>query len=122
MRSEDFVANLIGSTEYWNNLLTIASVSTGTVTIDDPPDPGLQITSPGNQYNFVLDAVSLPIKGSDNDNDTLQYTAGNLPSGLTIDRYSGVISGTISANAAGAYTVTVSVFDGSLSATANFTW
>ena|GEM_PF-2414997 len=122
MRSEDFVANLIGSLEYWNHLLTIASVSTGTVTIDDPPDPGPQITSPGNQYNFVMDAVSLPIKGSDNDTDTLSYTAiSGLPAGLGISS-TGVISGTISANAVGVYTTVISVSDGYSSASTSFTW
>src|SRR5207245_2140539 len=110
-RSEDFVANLIGSTEYWNNLLTIASVSTGTVTIDDTPDPGPQITSPGDQYNFELDTVSLTVKGSDNDGDTLIYSASGLqPLGLAMNT-SGVISGTIPDTAAeqnnGIYAVTV---------------
>ncbi|TMQ31801.1 MAG: hypothetical protein E6K70_22080, partial [Planctomycetota bacterium] len=131
IRSEDFVANVIGSPEYWSKLLT----STGTVTIVDPPDPGPQVTSPGDQRNFELDSVSLPIKASDSDGDTLSYTASGLPTGLGINSSTGVISGTIADTAAeqgpsnnGVYSVTVSVADGQSNANGpihtdvHFTW
>ena len=50
----------------------------------------------------------------------LTYTASGLPTGLTIDPASGVISGTPSA--AGNFGVTITVFDGHSSARTSFAW
>jgi hypothetical protein len=57
---------------------------------------------------------------TDADGDTLTYSATGLPVGLSIDRDSGLISGTL--DAAGSYSVTVTASDGSEQATAGFDW
>ena len=44
-------------------------------------------TSPGDQVNTVGDAVSLQITATDSAGETLTYSGGTLPPGLTIDRH-----------------------------------
>ncbi|NIR35775.1 MAG: hypothetical protein GWN79_21075, partial [Actinobacteria bacterium] len=70
----------------------------------------------GPQAGFDAQTVSLDVSGAftDVDGDTLTYSATGLPPGLTIDPVSGVISGTIAANASlsGPYAVTVTADDG----------
>jgi hypothetical protein len=82
------------------------------------------LTSPGNQTNAAGDVVSLPVTATDADNNTLTYTATGLPTGLTIDPASGLISGTIASSAASStpYNVTVTASDGMASASQSFTW
>ena len=52
----------------------------------------------------------------------MTYSATGLPAGLWISSSSGLISGTLPSTSAGNYSVTVSVSDGSLSASTSFTW
>jgi len=82
------------------------------------------ISSPGDQINAPGDSVTLPIQASDSDHDTLSYSAGGLPPGLSIDSATGVISGSIASTAGSAtpYAVTVSASDGTHSASASFNW
>jgi hypothetical protein len=72
----------------------------------------------------VGDAVSLQMVGTDHDGDTLIYSANGLPSGLTINSSTGLISGTISqsASVSAVYAVSVSVTDGTNVAVQNFNW
>ena len=54
------------------------------------------VTNPGTQDSTVEGAVSLQIAASDSaSGQTLTYTALNLPPGLSINRSTGLISGTI---------------------------
>jgi hypothetical protein len=82
------------------------------------------LTSPGNQTNAAGDVVSLPVTATDADNNTLTYTATGLPTGLTIDPASGLISGTIASSAASStpYNVTVTASDDMAAASQSFTW
>jgi hypothetical protein len=82
------------------------------------------VTNPGNQSNAQGDVVSLQLSASDPDNDQLTYDATGLPSGLSIDSGTGLISGTVDGTAAAAspYTVTVTASDGPLTASQTFTW
>ncbi|MGZ7011384.1 MAG: Ig-like domain-containing protein, partial [Ilumatobacteraceae bacterium] len=66
--------------------------------------------------------INLQIVASDVDGDSLTYTASGLPTGVSINTSSGLISGTIAFDAAGSHTVTVTVTDGALSASATFSW
>ncbi len=87
-----------------------------------PPAP--VVTNPGTQINKQGDVVSLPVQASDPNGLTLTYSATNLPSGLSINSTTGVISGIIANNAAASspYAASVTVSDGTYQTTANFTW
>src|SRR3954452_5070812 len=87
-----------------------------------PPPPVNQapvVTMP-NQSGQVGDLVALQVQATDQDNDTLVYSASNLPPGLIINVASGVISGTLSG--AGDFTVVIHVFDGTVATDAPFVW
>ncbi|HVS40443.1 MAG TPA: putative Ig domain-containing protein, partial [Gemmataceae bacterium] len=79
--------------------------------------------NPGDQVNLAGDVVSLPLSAYDPDGDTLTFSAAGLPSGLSIDPNSGIISGTIgSPLGLNYYTTTVTASDGSLTASQSFNW
>jgi hypothetical protein len=99
---------------------------------DDPSDaPTLVVTytssrpevqNPGSQLNNDGDAVALQIVASDPNGDRLTYGATGLPPGLVIDPATGVISGTIGAGGAAGHTVTVTVSDGTETASTSLNW
>jgi hypothetical protein len=80
------------------------------------------LTPPANQVSVAGATVSLQLLASDPDATPLTYQAAGLPASLTIDAVAGRIGGTIGANVAGVFEVTVTVSDGQLSATQVFTW
>ena len=84
----------------------------------------LLVNTPGDQTNYDGDVVSLPITTSDNLGDVLAFGATGLPSGLSINSASGVISGTVAptADSGGPYTVTVTASGGGASDSQTFTW
>jgi hypothetical protein len=81
------------------------------------------VTNPGSQSNAPGDVVALPITAND-PAGPLSYTAMGLPLGLTISNSTGVISGTISSQAASStpYSVTVTANDGFNTGSTSFTW
>jgi hypothetical protein len=80
------------------------------------------VTNPGSQTGTVGTAVSLQIHATDSaSGQTLTYSATGLPTGLSINSSSGLISGTPSA--AGTFSVTVTAKDTTnASGSASFTW
>ena len=98
--------------------LSDAASFTWTITNNRAP----AVTNPGNQSDTEGDAVSLQISGSDPDGHTLSWSASGLPAGLSINTTTGLISGTLAYDGAGAYSVHVSATDGDLSDAASFTW
>ena len=78
------------------------------------------IALPENQKSPVNYPVAYALSGFDPEGQPLTFSATGLPPGLSIDRPSGVISG--SATTLGSYDVTVTVSDGELSTAASFTW
>jgi large repetitive protein len=101
--------------------VTVAAVNDAPVV--DTPLP--------NQTNVDAETVSVSVAESfsDLDGDTLTYTvdpATPLPSGLTLDPNTGIISGTIDKTASqtngGVYTITIIASDGALTASSSFTW
>ncbi|MHB1423596.1 MAG: beta strand repeat-containing protein [Gemmataceae bacterium] len=84
------------------------------------------LTNPGNQTNLRGDSVSLQLSSTQVDNDPITYSASNLPTGLSINADTGLISGTVdpSATLGVPYAVTVTATDDTtnLSASQNFNW
>jgi subtilase family serine protease len=80
------------------------------------------VTNPGSRTGTVGTATSLQIQASDSSPAaTLSYAASGLPTGLSINAGSGLISGT--PTAAGTFNVTVTVTDNTgASGSASFTW
>ena len=115
-------ANYNGSDSFSYQLVDAdggTSVATVTFTIQATNDAPSTVGVIGTLHANDGDAVNLSTAGhfTDPDGDTLAYTATGLPSGLTIDPGTGVISGTLPGNASsaapgGAYTITVQADDG----------
>ena len=78
------------------------------------------VTALGDQSSVEGAVIALPIVATDPDGDTLTVSATGLPPGLSLT--AGVIGGTLPFDAAGAYTVTVSAADGSLTTSETFHW
>ncbi|MDB6072175.1 MAG: hypothetical protein JWL81_3346, partial [Verrucomicrobiales bacterium] len=94
-----------------NRLTTGAAVNRAPVLIT----PAAQSTVRGR-------AASLTVQASDPDFNNLIYSAAGLPPGLSINATTGLISGTVSLASLASHTVTLTVSDGSLSATGSFLW
>ncbi|QLJ00160.1 putative Ig domain-containing protein [Streptomyces sp. NEAU-sy36] len=81
----------------------------------------VSVTNPGNQSTTTGGSVSLQIKASDSAGAALTYSASGLPTGLSINSSTGVISGT--ASTAGTYQVTVTAKDSTgATGSTSFTW
>ncbi|MET8947771.1 putative Ig domain-containing protein [Streptomyces sp. NPDC004542] len=79
------------------------------------------VTNPGSQSTTTGSSVSLQISASDSAGATLTYSASGLPTGLSVNSSSGLISGT--ASTAGTYSTTVTATDSTgASGSASFTW
>ena len=84
----------------------------------------ITVTDQGDQADSVGDAVTYQVQATDADAGTLSYAAAGLPAGLTINTSTGLITGTIGSAAAsiGSYTTTVTVSDGTNTASDTFGW
>ncbi len=81
----------------------------------------MNVTNPGSQSTTTGSSVSLQIHASDSAGAALTYSASGLPTGLSVDSSTGLISGT--ASTAGTYQVTVTAKDSTgASGSASFTW
>jgi hypothetical protein len=78
------------------------------------------LSNPGSQADAKGDTVSLQVHATGLAGGTLSYSASGLPSGLSINSSTGLISGTISAT--GTYSVTVNAGDGSATSSQSFSW
>ena len=83
------------------------------------PTPPM-VARPGSQHTLLGQLVSLGIAAGAGNGAPITFTASGLPTGLTIDPTSGVISGR--PTELGEYQVIISVTDGTGSATAEFAW
>ena len=102
-----------GTCEASHSIVTNGSGTRNTVTVSNP----------GNQSTKRSTAVRLQIHATDSaSGQTLTYTATGLPSGLSVNSSSGLISGTTSRRT-GTFGVTVKATDRtSASGSASFTW
>ena len=79
------------------------------------------LTNPGNQSSTQGTVASLQLTGSDPNGDPLTYSVTGLPASLSINSATGLIDGTLSVTT-GAYPVTVTASNGTLSSSLTFTW
>ncbi len=99
------------------------STGLNTVTFVDEPQPtnnAPTIVNPGTQNNSSGDTIALSISAADSDGDILTYSATGLPTGLSVNSATGLISGTVTT--AQTFNTTITVSDGQASANANFSW
>ncbi|MDD9378996.1 M4 family metallopeptidase [Streptomyces sp. ZAF1911] len=105
-----------GSVTYNNAANAWAAINVG------PRIPvGVSVTNPGSQNTVTGSAVSLQIQASSSNAGALSYAASGLPTGLSINSSTGLITGT--ASTAGTYNTTVTVTDSAnQTGTASFAW
>ena len=87
--------------------------------------PMVTLSNPGNQTNLAGSSVYVYATAWSSDGAMVTYSASGLPTGLSYAN--GIISGTITDDAAGSYTVTLTASDPTANgtaadATATFTW
>ncbi|XVJ70592.1 MAG: DUF1929 domain-containing protein [Rhizobacter sp.] len=86
------------------------------------PNPSVTpvITNPGARTSNANVALTLQVSVSDPNGDALRYSATGLPTGLSLNATTGLITGTPTAN--GSYNVVVAASDGINSSSASFVW
>jgi len=105
----------------------LTNTSTITITVNAPANLAPVVTNPGAQNGVEGDVVTLQVSATDPEGDVLAYSATGLPTGLSIDTATGLISGTITTGASvnSPYAVEVTVTDDGVpseSTMVTFTW
>ena len=102
---QDDAGNTVSGQFQW----TVTAVNTA---------PWLGLPMPA--VDVVGDSVSLQLHGGDVDGNPVTFSVSGLPTGLSLNTTTGLISGVLMQ--AGSYDVTATDSDGSLTATQTFTW
>ena len=99
---------------------TYSASQTVTWAVNNP----VTMTYPGAQTTSDGDTINLPISASDALGGTLTFSATSLPTGLSIDSSTGLISGTIDASADlnGPYWTVIAASNGTASANQTMIW
>ncbi|MFE2285664.1 M4 family metallopeptidase [Streptomyces sp. NPDC059443] len=106
----------LGSTTYNNVANAWAAINVGPRVVQ-----GVTVTNPGNQNTVTGSAVSLQVQASSTNAGALTYSATGLPTGVSINSSTGLISGT--ASTAGTYNTTITVTDSAnQTGTASLVW
>ncbi len=101
------------------------SVSTGTFTWTVTLPPAPTMTSPGNQTTYVNSPVNMDVSvRATGGTNPLVFTATNLPNWLTLDRNTGLLTGTAPATKSVTSSITLTVTDASnrTATTSTFKW
>ncbi len=80
------------------------------------------LSSPGPQSNVEGESLLLALSATDPDGDLPYYEAAPLPAGLSINKQTGEISGTIEFGQVGVFSVDASVSDGPEISVVHFDW
>ncbi|MCA9888098.1 MAG: putative Ig domain-containing protein [Anaerolineae bacterium] len=84
---------------------------------------GPTIVNPGNQVSLEGQAIQLQIQATDPENGSLSFTSSGLPTGLSINPQTGLISGTLANGSAGSHNIVVTVADSANQmANTSFSW
>jgi hypothetical protein len=124
--SENFSSGSLGNNRELGVITTQSSIVSGLETTFNGDFSGsdsnkVSIFSPGTETTAVGGTVYLQTQGEDTCTGSLSYKATGLPTGLSINSSTGVISGT--ASKAGTYSVTVTGTDSTgPSGSAAYTW
>jgi hypothetical protein len=79
-----------------------------------------EVSNPGDQRTAQGSSVELQVRATNNSSADPIFSATGLPTGLTVDRATGVVSG--KATTLGTSAVTITVTTGKASASASFSW
>jgi hypothetical protein len=113
-----------GSSPYEATVTAIAGSNTAVVSIAWEIDPRVSLTTLSGQSNVGGDSVSVALSATDATSAGLTYSASGLPSGLSLNASTGLISGTIATGAVSGtpYAVTLLAGDGSASVSEVLSW
>ena len=93
------ISGTIGAWADWSSPYTVTVTATdGTASASETLNwtvSHVSLTNPGPQTGADGVAVSLALQGRDADGDSVMFSANGLPSGLSINGTTGVISGTV---------------------------
>ena len=109
----------------WQPTVTVGDGTyTSSVSFNWTVSSPIVITDQGDQANKIGDSISVQISAVDNASGTLSYLASGLPTSLSINSSTGLISGTVGSGASTTtpYTPTITVTDGTRTAVDTFEW
>lgn len=95
-------------------------VDSAEVTVTGGANTAPTLAAVATQFDAVNDVVSLDVNADDPDGDTLTFSAEGLPTGLSINASSGLVSGTVTEQ--GVFDVTFGVTDGTEQDTQDVSW
>jgi hypothetical protein len=109
----------LSGTELSNLVAYVEQIGADEASAPLPNNPP-ELINPGNQSGYTGTSVTLAVSASDLDDEALLYSASGLPTGLSINAASGMISGT--PTVAGNYNVSITVRDALVGVSQGFTW
>ncbi len=112
-----------GSSPYQTTVTATDGVNTSSQSLVWTVTPRVALVNPGPQSNATGDSVSIAVSAT-SPGGTMSYSATGLPSGVSINSTTGLISGTLASTDASStpYTVTVTANDGTSSSSQTFAW
>ncbi len=109
---------------YWSTITASDGTSSDTQWFNWNITSAVSVAPFSDQQNTEGDTVSLQATATDLNNLPLTFSANGLPTGLSINAQSGLITGTVAVGAAdnGAYWTTITATDGTSTDSQGFLW